>query len=210
MDTPVNAMTCKAGQRGGLTLELVLVIGLVICMAAAMGVVAKRADSRGYNRAKAEAAKVETARKEADDEERKRQDGEAKASAQRLRDEADQLTTQLKEAKDHAKTLQTERDSALRAGTQRMSIRAAKCVPAAVSADGTAKPGAAGPEEARADLIAEDATEILAITDDGDDAIRDLNACIDRYNGADAEIERYKARLKGLPHVEAAKPAKPD
>lgn len=194
-------------QRGVLSLELVLFIGLVIAFAVAMSVVASRADSQGYARAQAEAAKVEQARDEADEAERERQDGLASDSKQRLRDEADQLTNQLKEAKDHAKTLQIERDRALRAGTQRLSIRAASCVPAVVPTDSAAQLGTAGHPEARAELVGEDAAEILAITDDGDDAIRDLNACIERYNGAAAEIERYKAGLRGAPHVEAAKPA---
>ena len=190
-----------------LSLELMLFIGLVIAFAVAMSVVASRADSQGYARAKAEAAKLEKAREEADEAERERQDGLATDSQKRLRAEADQLTNQLKEAKDHAKNLQIERDRALRAGTQRMSIRAANCVPAVVSTDSAAQLGAAGHQEARAELVGEDAAAILAITDDGDDAIRDLNSCVERYNGAAAEIERYKAGLKGVPHVEAAKPA---
>lgn len=164
--------------------------------------------NKGVSAAERVAERNNAARSQADDTERGRQLRAAEESRDRLRGEADHLSNQLKEAKDHATTLQTERDRALRAGTQRMSIRAGKCVPAAVPDGRAAQPGAARPEEARAELVGEDGAEILAITDAGDEAIRDLNFCIDRYNGAAAEIERYRRTLREDSHVEAAVPAK--
>lgn len=49
-------------------------------------------------------------------------------------------------------------------------------------------PSAGPPEEARAELEPAAAANLVAITNDGDDAIRDLNACIDRYNTVRASI----------------------
>lgn len=65
-------------------------------------------------------------------------------------------------------------DSDLRSGALRLSVRT------------TAQPGgnngaAAGPVEARADIDPADAAALVRITDDGDNAIRDLNTCIDGY-----------------------------
>ena len=65
-------------------------------------------------------------------------------------------------------------DADLRSGALRLSIRT------------TAQPGgnhgaAAGPVQARADIDPEDAADLVRVTDDGDNAIRDLNTCIDGY-----------------------------
>lgn len=70
-------------------------------------------------------------------------------------------------------------DSDLRSGALRLSVRA------------TAQPGsnhsaAAGPIQARADIDPADAAALIRITEDGDNAIRDLNTCIDGY----AEVMR--------------------
>lgn len=164
--------------------------------------------NKGFSAAERVAERNSAAQQQADAAERGRQTRAAEESKDRLRGEANQLSNQLKEAKDHAKTLQNERDRALRGGDKRLSIRAANCVPAVVPVDSAAQPGAARPEEARAELVGEDGAEILAITDAGDEAIRDLNFCIDRYSGAAAEIERYKRALRGELHVEAAEFAK--
>ncbi|MBF5003361.1 lysis system i-spanin subunit Rz [Diaphorobacter caeni] len=196
-------MTCKPRQRGALDVTIIL----CACLALAAWVFYAWAEGQGYDRAMVAVGKREKAQGEANETERQRQIREAEDSKKRQRAETDLLTKQLKEAKDHAKTLQAERDRALRAGTRRVSIRAAACVPAVVPTGDAAKSGAAGPQEARAELVGSDAADIYAVTDDGDDAIRELNICIDRYNGAAAEIERYKARLKGDQHVEAAESA---
>lgn len=65
-------------------------------------------------------------------------------------------------------------DADLRSGALRLSIRT------------TAQPGgnhsaAAGPVQARADIDPADAAALVRITEDGDNAIRDLNTCIDGY-----------------------------
>ncbi len=65
-------------------------------------------------------------------------------------------------------------DDDLRSGALRLSVRA------------TTQPGgyhgaAAGPVQARADIDPADAAALVRITEDGDNAIRDLNTCIDGY-----------------------------
>ncbi|MDN5535639.1 lysis system i-spanin subunit Rz [Comamonas sp.] len=65
-------------------------------------------------------------------------------------------------------------DSDLRSGALRLSVRA------------TTQPGgnhsaATGPVQARADIDPADAAALVRITEDGDNAIRDLNTCIDGY-----------------------------
>lgn len=65
-------------------------------------------------------------------------------------------------------------DADLRSGALRLSVRTA------------AQPGgnhgaAAEPVQARADIDPADAAALVRITEDGDNAIRDLNTCIDGY-----------------------------
>ena len=65
-------------------------------------------------------------------------------------------------------------DADLRSGALRLSVRT------------TTQPGgdhsaAAGPVQARADIDPADAAALVRITEDGDNAIRDLNTCIDGY-----------------------------
>lgn len=65
-------------------------------------------------------------------------------------------------------------DADLRTGALRLSVRT------------TAQPGsnhsaAAGPVQARTDIDPADAAALVRITEDGDNAIRDLNTCIDGY-----------------------------
>lgn len=65
-------------------------------------------------------------------------------------------------------------DDDLRSGALRLSVHT------------TAQPGgnhsaAAGPVQARADIDPADAAALVRITEDGDNAIRDLNTCIDGY-----------------------------
>ncbi len=66
-------------------------------------------------------------------------------------------------------------DADLRSGALRLSIRT-------TAQTGGNHSTAAGPVQARADIDPEDAADLVRITDDGDNAIRDLNACIDGYN----------------------------
>lgn len=93
--------------------------------------------------------------------------------ATQLAERDEQHRKELKDAKDEHE----RRARAMRSGTLRVSIpvTAASCtVPG---------PGAAGrPAEARAELAPEAAADLDGIAVDGDNAILDLNTCIDRYN----------------------------
>ncbi|MFA9285107.1 hypothetical protein ACCQ08_10000 [Comamonas sp. SY3] len=135
--------------------------------------------------------------------------GEASRTADnQLRDQAATLARELQESKDHAKTIEAERDRALRAGSQRLSVRTTSCTAPAVPAERAAQHAGAGPQEARAELLAEDAADIAAITADAEDATRELNSCIDQYNAAKQALDDWKNTIwKGAQHVEAAKPA---
>lgn len=66
-------------------------------------------------------------------------------------------------------------DADLRSGALRLSIRT-------TAQTGGNHSTAAGPVQARTEIDPEDAADLLRITDDGDNAIRDLNTCIDGYN----------------------------
>ncbi len=93
----------------------------------------------------------------------------------RLQNEADSLTQQYqKEKKDAEKTISDLRHR-IADGSLRLSVR---------TAGSTRVPDGSGAEhrEARAELDGETAQALVSITADGDDAIRDLNQCIDKYN----------------------------
>lgn len=66
-------------------------------------------------------------------------------------------------------------DADLRSGALRLSVRT-------TAQTGGNHSAAAGTVQARADIDPEDAADLVRITDDGDNAIRDLNTCIDGYN----------------------------
>ncbi|QMV75029.1 lysis protein [Comamonas piscis] len=137
--------------------------------------------------------------------------GEASRTADnQLRDQAATLARELQESKDHAKTIEAERDRALRDGRQRLSIRATSCAAPAIPAERAAQHAGPGPQEARAELLAEDAANLAAITADAEDATRELNSCIDQYNAAKQALDTWKTTVwKGAQHVEAAKSANP-
>lgn len=82
------------------------------------------------------------------------------------------LQTALEKANELAKTKDDQLRAALRAGTQRLYVDVAK--PDASSPTGTT--------EERAQLDPAVADSLVAITQDGDNAIRELNMCIDAYN----------------------------
>lgn len=65
-------------------------------------------------------------------------------------------------------------DSDLRSGALRLSVRTA-------TQPGGNHSAATGPVQARADIDPADAAALVRITEDGDNAIRDLNTCIDGY-----------------------------
>ncbi len=102
---------------------------------------------------------------------------------------------------------QREKDdfaAGVRAGRIRLSIPviASAPAPACTTHHGAAAADpapAAEPAETRAELAPAAAQSLVAIADDGDSAIRDLNHCIDRYN---AVRNTHQASREG-PHVQS-------
>ena len=92
------------------------------------------------------------------------------------------LSNKLNEEKRRAQETQTRLVADIRSGAQRMSI-AARCPAAAglAPADPTTAP-VDGADSARAELDPETAATLVAIAADGDEAIRERNACIAAYN----------------------------
>jgi len=106
---------------------------------------------------------------------------EARQKEQALLSAVNTTTTQLVKAKNDAK-LQTQKlHSALDNGSLRLRIPVKASVCAVYTAPDT--PVASGDSvQATAELDRETAKTLIAITDDGDKAIRQLNSCIDAYN----------------------------
>lgn len=71
----------------------------------------------------------------------------------------------------------------LRTGAERLSVAVN-----AASAAAAAQAAAAGDREARADLLPAAAGRILDFALEGDDIVRDLNACVDKYHRAEQVI----------------------
>jgi hypothetical protein len=98
---------------------------------------------------------------------------------------SEQLTTTLaqrdaahrKEISDVQEDAQ-QRAAALMSGRLRVSVPVANCTPAPAATGAPADDD----RQARAELAPETAAALDRIVSDGDSAILDLNACIDRYN----------------------------
>jgi hypothetical protein len=88
-----------------------------------------------------------------------------------MRDEAAVTTEKLEKEKRDAEIKVNQLRDDVAAGTVRLSVRAS------CSASTTA-----GDSEARAELDPKTADDLIAITADGDQAIIELNSCIDFYN----------------------------
>lgn len=90
-------------------------------------------------------------------------------------------TTQLIKATNDAKLAQQKRNSDIDSGAikLRIPVKAPVC-PVSTTADAASPPRDS--VQATAELDRETAKNLIAITDDGDKAIRQLNACIDAYN----------------------------
>ena len=86
----------------------------------------------------------------------------------------------LRKTNEKAKTAAKERDAAITAGTYKLRVPVKTTCPVYTPAD---TPAPAGDSvQTNAELDREVAKSLIAITDDGDKAIRQLNACIDAYN----------------------------
>jgi prophage endopeptidase len=105
----------------------------------------------------------------------------AREREQALVQAVNKQTTQLLKVENNAKIQIAKRDAAISAGTLKLRIP----VQAPVCPVHTAPDAPVAPRDsvqATAELDRETAKSLVAITDDGDKAIRQLNACIDAYN----------------------------
>lgn len=106
---------------------------------------------------------------------------EANASArmteQKLNGKIADLSTQLVKVQDDAKKEIAKRDSAIATGKLQLYVKTKTPVCPPSNAPATERP-----DTATAQLDPTFAQSIVAITDDGDTAIRKLNACIATYN----------------------------
>ncbi len=93
------------------------------------------------------------------------------------------MTAALQKEKDDAKKRMDVLRDELRTGAVRLSVAVD-----AASAAAAAQAAAAGDREARADLLPAAAGRILDFALEGDDIVRDLNACVDKYHRAEQVI----------------------
>jgi hypothetical protein len=104
---------------------------------------------------------------------------EARQKEQALVSAVNTTTTQLVKANNNAK-LQTQKlHSAIDDGTLRLRVPVQASCPVPAASNTTVAAGDS--VQATAELNRETAKSLIAITDDGDKAIRQLNACIEAY-----------------------------
>jgi prophage endopeptidase len=105
---------------------------------------------------------------------------EARQKEQALTMAVTQTATALRTSNAKAKQISKERDLAISSGALRLRlpVKATYC-PVQTTTDTAPAPGDSGQE--RAELDAETAKSLVTITDDGDEAIRQLAACQQAY-----------------------------
>ena len=104
----------------------------------------------------------------------------AREAEQRMADVAQTYAQTLRKANDVAKSKKTKLRIDLASGERKLFIpvKATECaVPAAADA-----PAPSGGAETRAELDGRTAQALVDLTSRGDQAIRNLNTCIDQYN----------------------------
>ena len=106
---------------------------------------------------------------------------EARQKEQALLSAVTTQATKLQKANQDAKLIAKERDAAIASGNLKLRIPV-KTPVCPVQAAGDPAPTPRDSVQAGAELDAKTAQSLVAITDDGDKAIRQLNACIDAYN----------------------------
>lgn len=106
---------------------------------------------------------------------------EARQKEQALLSAVTTQATKLQKANQDAKLIAKERDAAIASGALKLRVPVQTPV-CPVQTAGDPTPPAGNSVQAGAELDAKIAQSLVAITDDGDKAIRQLNACIDAYN----------------------------
>ncbi|WP_343742149.1 lysis system i-spanin subunit Rz [Herbaspirillum huttiense] len=101
------------------------------------------------------------------------------------------ITSAAQQEKENAKKQMDVLRGELRTGAERLSV-AVDAASAAAAAQATA----AGDREARADLLPAAAGRILDFALEGDDIVRDLNACVDKYQLAERMLLDAQAKAE--------------
>jgi len=101
----------------------------------------------------------------------------ARQTEQQLNGRIADLSTQLQKVQDDAKKQIAKRDADIATGKLQLFVKTKSTVCPPSNA-----PATSGPDTATAQLDPAFAQSLVAVTDDGDLAIRKLNACIATYN----------------------------
>jgi hypothetical protein len=103
-----------------------------------------------------------------------RLNGEAREKEQKLSQDLNNTSSQLKEANDVVTKKQTDLDAAIRSGRMRLNT---SCVPASTGSTSASRNNTQASESERETLLL-----IAQLAAEGDRAINELNACIAAYN----------------------------
>lgn len=107
---------------------------------------------------------------------------EAREVERKMAEDANELATKLKKAEEDAKVQQNKLRADLNSGALKLRIPVKPPACPTVSATADAPAPAGDSVQTNAELDGKTAQALVSITDDGDKAIRQLNACIDAYN----------------------------
>jgi prophage endopeptidase len=121
----------------------------------------------------------------------------ARAKETQLRADADAASAKLAKEKQSAKNREDRLVADIRSGAQRLSIAASCPAAGQAPADPGIAPGS-GPESPRAELDRSAAEALIAIAIDGDNAIRERNACIQQYNAVREALNGPAPESPGL------------
>ncbi|MEJ2803142.1 lysis system i-spanin subunit Rz [Comamonadaceae bacterium PP-2] len=176
----------------------------VIAVLTALAWGAHRVDAAGYARGKAETQilwnaaqdRVDQATAKAFDDALVARD-KAQRQATDLRLELEDINTRHQEEMTREKNAQDAFIAGVRAGRIRLSVPTRPAAGSGAGACQPALPAAAGStgaatDEARTELDPATGADLVAITDSGDDAVRDLNACIDSYNAVQRALTQAR------------------
>lgn len=115
-----------------------------------------------------------------------------RATERQLGADLAKLQTRYHQEASHAQQTRDRSAAALRSGAVRLSMPVAHCPSDGGSNPGPgARPAPGDRHQARAQLAPETGLALTAIGDDGDDAIRQLNACIDAYNAVKTRLNAH-------------------
>ena len=100
--------------------------------------------------------------------------------------------TALRTSNEKARQISKERDLAIASGALRLRLPVVKAPNCPLPAANDPPTPSGDSVQATAELDRETAKSLVAITDDGDKAIRQLNACIDAYNSVYQTLKGMK------------------